>query len=63
MNNNVDAGFLQGRQRATAVETRSIDYVPLSERHGRLGIRLPSGLQAVLSCTVWRPELLVSLWG
>lgn len=37
MNENASVGSPQGERRATVVETRSIDYVPLSERHGRLG--------------------------
>jgi len=37
MSENVNVGSLHGERRATVVETRSIDYVPLSERHGRLG--------------------------
>lgn len=37
MNEDVNTALPQGERRATVVESRSIDYVPLSERHGRLG--------------------------
>ena len=37
MNESVNTVKPHGERRATVVESRSIDYVPLSERHGRLG--------------------------